>query len=391
MDFVNTYTEKQKKKNGVYYTPEDISLFMASKSKEIDDGVGIWLDPCCGLGILSICLATLQSDPVDFIQNRLVINEIDGNQLKIAQQNFYEKFGVIPKSYNQDFLKLDLKYDYIIMNPPYFKYEKSDIYAYFLNKASNTTKGFISINPLSYTNGKNFETTRSNILKFKSISLYHFDNIPGCIFKDASVRVSIIVTHNKFNSKKTTGLIRWKTEDRVKMINSIETHIDDAILTSEVFYKTPKNTKEFISTKNTLSEYVSDNSNFPLYIASSPRYFLSASTERLDRVSQLVIYMKDLESYNNALILLNSSYLYWWWRTVDSSMSLTKKTLLSLPWLCVKGKNQTIIEKIKNSEINNKVYKLNAGRLQENVKHPKKLLQELNLLFLNDKIIEIHN
>lgn len=56
MDFVNKYSDKEKKKNGVFYTPKDIAEFMASKSK-FDDGKGIWLDPCCGLGILSIMLA----------------------------------------------------------------------------------------------------------------------------------------------------------------------------------------------------------------------------------------------------------------------------------------------------------------------------------------------
>jgi len=390
MNFKNPYNETEKKENGVFYTPEDISIFMSEKTKLFDDGKGVWLDPCCGLGILSICLASIQDDPVDFVKNRLIINERDNNQLQIALGNFREKFGVEPKSFNEDFLDYDFGEDYIIMNPPYFKYKNSDIYAYFLDKASKSTKGFVSINPLSFTNGKKFKETRKNLLTFNSINLYHFDNIPGCIFYDASVRVSIIITHNNNDDRRTTGIIRWKSSDRKKMLDNIEDNIDDAILTENIFYKTSKNTNKYIQTTRLLSNYLCDYSEYPLYIANSPRYFISASTEKLDRTGQIEIFMKDLESYNKALILLNSSYLYWWWRTNDSSMSLTKGTLLTLPWIDV-SVNEEIIAEIERSQIENKVYKKNAGKLQENVKHPKTLIGKLNSIFLEKDFIYLHN
>lgn len=120
MDFVNKYSDKEKKKNGVFYTPKDIAEFMASKSK-FDDGKGIWLDPCCGLGILSIMMASIQDDPIDFIENRLIINDMDKLQLDIALNNFKEKFGVVPKSFNEDFLLYDFKCDYVIMNSSWLK------------------------------------------------------------------------------------------------------------------------------------------------------------------------------------------------------------------------------------------------------------------------------
>jgi type I restriction-modification system DNA methylase subunit len=173
MTFENSYTEQQKKENGVFYTPQDISELMSKKSKKFDDGKGIWLDPCCGLGVLSINLASIQEDPIDFILNRLIINDKDEYQLKVALNNFKEKFGVIPKYYNEDFLEFDFKCDFIIMNPPYFKYKDSDIYAYFINKASNISKGFISINPISFTNSKKFKNTRKKILN-NFIFLYNY-------------------------------------------------------------------------------------------------------------------------------------------------------------------------------------------------------------------------
>lgn len=389
MVFENKYTEIEKKANGVFYTPQDISELMANKTKLFDDGKGVWLDPCCGLGVLSINLASIQKDPVDFIKNRLIINDKDKFQLEIALNNFEEKFGVVPKSFNEDFLEYNFECDYIIMNPPYFKYKDNDIYAYFLEKSSQITKGFISINPISFTNGAKFKKTRQDILKFGSITLYHFDSIPGHIFDDADVRVSIIITHNLFEERKTTGQIRWKSNKRKEMLLNLDGYLDNAIFTEDVFYKTTPGTSHLIH-DNELSNYVVKRSEYPIYITNAPRYFISASSKKLDRTGQIEIFMKDEETYNKALIMLNSSYLYWWWRTCDSSLSLTKKTLLSLPWVDF-DYSEAIINKIKISESENKVYKKNAGKLQENIKHPKELIIELNSLFAPENLIKLHD
>ncbi len=389
MNFTNPYDDTSKKKNGVYYTPEDVSLFIAQKAKKFDDGKGVWLDPCCGLGILSITLASIQDDPIEFIKNRLIINEIDEKQLNIALNNFQEKFGVTPRSYNEDFLNFDFNEDYIIMNPPYFKYKESDIYAYFIEKACNTTKGFVSINPISFTNGVNFKKVRESILNYKSITTYHFDNIPGHIFDDAIIRISIIVANNKFSGKKTTGILRWKSEDRSIMLEKIDENLSEGIFTKDFFYKTAPNTQQYIKDGKTLKDYVVESSEYPIYVTNSPRYFITASSQQLDRKGQIKLYLKDRKSYEMALIMLNSSYLYWWWRTVDSSLSLTKKTLLSLPWVEFEY-DGLIIQDIFDSELVNKVYKKNAGKLQENIKHPKELVRRLNGHFLTEDFIKLH-
>jgi predicted RNA methylase len=390
MDFENRYDNDTKKKFGIFYTPEDVSEFMANKTKIFDDGKGIWLDPCCGLGILSIKLALLQDDPIFFIENRLIINEKDKTQLDIALSNFKEMFGVVPKSFNEDFLTFNFEVDYIIMNPPYFKYKNTDIYNLFLEKVCKISKGFISINPISFTNSVDFINTRKKILEYSSITTYHFDNVPGQLFKDAKVRVTIIVCHNTFIERKTTNLIRWKTGERKKMFDYIDENLGNGVFTDHIFYKTNFNVLKYIGNEKTINDYVVPNSEYHLYVTNSPRYFITASTEKLDRKGQIKICMKDLESYYNALIMLNSSYLYWWWRTVDSSLSLTKRTLLSLPWINTQS-NKNIVDKIKNSEQNNKIYKKNAGKIQENIKHPKKLICELNSLFLDDQFISLHD
>ena len=388
MNFKNPYKTKDKKESGVFYTPQDISLFMSEKSKSFDNN-GIWLDPCCGLGILSITLASIQDDPIDFIKNRLIINDLDKLQLDIALNNFKEKFGVVPKSFNEDFLEYDFECDYIIMNPPYFKYKDSDIYAYFIEKACKITDGFISINPISFTNGSKFKNIRKSILNFNSIRLYHFDNIPGHIFEDAKVRVSIIITHNERKERKTTTQIRWASKKRKEMILDLDNKLSDAIFNEDIFYKTSPDTSHLIH-NNVLSNYIVDKSIYPIYITNSPRYFITASSKKLDRSGQIEIFMKDSKSYEQALILLNSSYLYWWWRTSDSSLSLTKRTLLSLPWIDFIYDNNIIAELLE-SEIMNKVYKKNAGKYQENIKHQKKLITKLNILINQEKMIKLQD
>lgn len=390
MTFENQYDTETKKKFGVFYTPEDTSEFMAEKTKKFDDGVGIWLDPCCGLGVLSIKLASIQDNPISFIQNRLIINEKDKKQLDIALANFKEIFGVVPKSFNEDFLTFDFDVDYVIMNPPYFKYMESDIYALFIEKVCKISRGFISINPISFTNGVNFNNTRKEILNYSSITTYHFDNIPGQIFKDANVRVTILMAHNNSNERKTTSLVRWKSIERKKMFTNLEKRLGDGTFTEKNFFKTNIDISKYNKSKETLKDYMVLNSDYPLYVTNSVRYFITASTERLDREGQIKIFMKDFDSYKKTLVLLNSSYLYWWWRTVDSSLSLTKRTLLSLPWINI-DIDENIIDEIKNSEQINKVYKKNAGKLQENIKHPKTLVKKLNSIFLTEDFIELHN
>jgi predicted RNA methylase len=388
MNFNNPYNTKEKKENGVFYTPEDISEFMSKKAKSFDEN-GIWLDPCCGLGILSITLASLQNDPIDFIKNRLIINDKDEFQLEIALNNFREKFGVVPKSFSEDFLEYEFDCDYIIMNPPYFKYKDSDIYAYFIEKACRITKGFVSINPISFTNGVKFKKTRQSILNFSSIILYHFDNIPGHIFDDADVRVSIIICNNTSSDRKTTTHIRWQIKKRKEMISNLDSNLDDGIFKESIFYKTSPNTKHLIH-NNSLSKYLVPKSDYVLYVTNSPRYFITASSKKLDRSGQIEIFLKYEESYRKALIMLNSSYLYWWWRTSDSSMSLTKTTLLSLPWVDFEY-DTSIVEEILESERINKVYKMNAGKSQENIKHSKDLIKKLNSLFIDESFIKLHD
>jgi predicted RNA methylase len=395
MDFYSYLTETTRQAElSQYYTPQDIAQKMVELVSSYPTGV--WLDPCCGTGVLSYELAMIQPDPVDFIQNSLILNDLDPLSTEIAAQIFMEEFGVAPRIFNENFLTFDFPdYDFIIMNPPYGKTEidltfKSakckDTYGYFLEKASASAKGFISINPISFTNAGTFKPLREILLKqYSHLDIYNFDNIPGHIFSDVKTRISIIVADNFSKERRATTMLRWGQTERTKLLDNLDDYLGKANFSSLIFYKTtPETVGLTTGIKTTLNDKLSKTATpYCLYITSAPRYFITASHTKLDRKGQTEIFLKDEDSFNKAYLQLNSSYLYWWWRTCDSSMSLTKTTLTALPWLDIPV-DFTLIEKLTQSEIDNRVYKANAGSVQENVKHPESLMKELNKAVLPD-------
>ena len=61
----------------------------------------------------------------------------------------------------------------------------------------------------------------------------------------------------------------------------------------------------------------------------------------------------------------------------DGGMTMSQETLNSIPLLDFKL-DKKLVAALEKSELDNKVYKQNAGAAQENVKHHKNLLIKLN-------------
>ena len=74
---------KSRKSNGQFFTPDDVADFMASYSDKF--GTGTWLDPCSGIGNLSWHLVAAQSDPEEFLLNRIILSDKDEVALLIAR------------------------------------------------------------------------------------------------------------------------------------------------------------------------------------------------------------------------------------------------------------------------------------------------------------------
>jgi hypothetical protein len=420
-----TENYKDKKRSGQYFTPKDVSELLANYSKRFDSGK--WYDPCCGVGNLSWFLINIQENKEDFLKNNIILSDKDKLSLFIARVfltlSFQDKntnlFNEIEKSFIEfNFLSVSQnellnslnqipEHDYVIVNPPYFnggedtRFETAkctDLYAYFLENIIKTSKGFISITPQSFTNAEKFYSLRSLLLKnYENLTIYCFDNVPDSIFKGVkfgstntnranSVRAAIIVAGSNVKGKKITSLLRWRTAEREKMFANLDVFLSDVNLTSKYFPKVSSFFADYYNSLNlnkTLGNIVSQKATkYALYIPSSPRYFISALKIPVKRSSMRTLYFRNENDFNKAYILLNSSLTYWWWRVKDGGMTLSEETLYTVP-LVNFNFEKNIISELEQSEVKNKVYKLNAGTMQENVKHPECLIDKVNSVLCN--------
>ena len=423
---VTLINSKSRKSNGQFFTPDDVAIFMTKFSKEFNGGV--WLDPCSGIGNLSWHLINAQDNPEEFLVSNLILSDTDELALLIARtlltisfqksrtklfqevKNKFICFDFISVSDSgQDDLfnsgnELDKipRHDYVIVNPPYLatkmdsRFETSkagDLYSYFLENIIKSSKGFISITPQSFTNAQKFKSLRKLLLSnFNNLKIFTFDNVPANIFKGIkfgstnsnqanSIRAAIIVAKPGKGKPKITSLLRWRTSERDFLFRNAEKFLSDVNLTEEFFPKVSKEYKNLYSEMSgaqTLKSIVSlKRTKYSLHIPSAPRYFIPALKKPAKRASQKVIYFSNVENRDYAYMVINSSLLYWWWRVRDGGMTLSLETLLSLPLPKFKV-NKKIVLELEKSEKTSKVYKQNAGAAQENVKHPKSLINKLN-------------
>ena len=417
---------KSRKSNGQFFTPDDVADFMASYSDQF--GSGVWLDPCSGIGNLSWHLVAAQSDPEEFLLSKLILSDKDELALLVARClltiSFQNKHQKLFNKIKENFIKFDFlsvadngeydlfsspksldripTHDFVIVNPPYLatkidsRFETSkagDLYAYFLENIVKSSKGFISITPQSFTNAQKFKSLRKLLLdNFNNLRIFTFDNVPANVFKGIkfgstnsnqanSIRAAIIIALPGKEKPHITSLLRWRTSERKYLFKNIEKFLSDVTLTEEFFPKVSKEYKnlymEMSEVKTLKSIFSPKRTKYPLYIPSAPRYFIPALKKPAKRASQKVLYFPDEERRDYAYMAINSSLLYWWWRVRDGGMTLSLETLTSLPLPDFKV-NKKIVAELEKSEKTSKVYKQNAGAAQENVKHPKALIDKLN-------------
>jgi hypothetical protein len=109
----------------------------------------------------------------------------------------------------------------------------------------------------------------------------------------------------------------------------------------------------------------------------TPRYFLSAVKRVLDRGHAHRLFFASAADRDRAYVVLNSSLAYWWWRVYEGGITVSKGTLATVP-VPEFAPDATLVAALESSEAENIVVKRNAGRPNENVKHPWRLLRDLN-------------
>jgi hypothetical protein len=422
-----TYCDPDSRKsNGQFFTPDDVAQYMAGFSKKF--GTGVWLDPCSGIGNLSWHLIASQPDPEEFLLTSIILADKDELALLIArtlltvsfQHNKPHLFIEIAENFVVfDFLSvaesanLDLfatnnglsaipQHDFVIVNPPYLATEiddrfetakAGDLYSYFLENIIKTSRGFISITPQSFTNAGKFRSLRKLLLEsYANITIYTFDNVPANIFKGIkfgsknsnqanSIRAAIVVAVEGKGSRRITSLIRWRSGEREILFKELDKFLSDVPLSEDYFPKVSKVHKELFMSVYALPILgeicVPKPTKFPLFVPAAPRYFIPALKKPVQRASQKTLYFRNATDRDRAYLLINSSFMYWWWRVRDGGMTLSLETIHSLPLLEFEVEDQ-LVAALEKSEKTNKVYKQNAGSAQENVKHSKELMVQVN-------------
>ena len=119
-----------------------------------------------------------------------------------------------------------------------------DLYAYFLEKVTKTSTGFVSITPQTFTNGQKFNSLRKILLdNFTTLDVYCFDNVPDNIFRGIkfgskntntanSTRAGIIVAMQVQSKKvfRITPLLRWRVKERQEFLDSIDCFLTEVVV-----------------------------------------------------------------------------------------------------------------------------------------------------------------
>ena len=427
-----------KKDCGKYYTPGDVSTLMAEMLLE-NEVLNCISDVACGCGNLIIEVLKIVKNrslaEFDNLVSNIHLYDTDLLALEICASRISAFFG-IKKSllhiHKGDFLSKNVRLpndSYSISNPPYSQIkdvclewgykkcvsESKDLYVGFIEKIIRQSKKAVIISPQSYIVGKNFSLIRRQLFTSGNGEIYSFDNVPGTIFNGKKegifntntangVRASILV----FNSSKflkgyrLTHLIRFKTTERSKVIKldylkkQLGNMRQNLITPLKCYVELEGFVNQIMNTNTiTIGDLITNSeTDYPIYVNSSARYFIVGSRRKLNRDGFFTLYAKDINSFYLLYALLNSSYCYMWWRMLDGGILLPKSLLVSIivpATLVLKNNTIEFINSMMIHEDDYLVYKKNAGVYQESIKFPIKDREQLNnLLFGNVNFSIIH-
>lgn len=426
--------KKLKKKSGQYFTPPDVAKLMAEWLKSID-GENV-CDVGCGTGNLTLAyLELIGKQQAEYLleSKKIYLYDFDKVALTIAQHSialtygsrFLHKINIIYGDFLDKKVTLP-KNSKIITNPPYGKYDfvgmnwnnseiqnkTKELYAAFMEKIILSNNTAVIITPYSFLGGTKFQSLR-NLLSEKNGFIVAFDNVPGNIFNGRkhgifntnttnSVRAAITVIENlpiKVGFR-TSHLIRFKNEERS---NLLKANLLKTLLSSNYQVTGSKN-KMFarchISLETCFTKWVdkstqklkdllsSDEGRYKIYMPNTCRYFTTASKKQLQRGGYMTLNFDDKDKFYYIYSLINSSFVYWWWRIYDGGITYPVGLLHSVPvfyeLLTEDNKNELtkIAKEMIEKEESYTITKLNAGKVQENIKFPKKYRDKINAILL---------
>lgn len=436
-----------KKESGQYYTPDDVSLVMAEWFNK-SEGINI-CDVACGTGKLILTYLDLigKNNAVKLIsEERLYLYDIDDVALEICKTILLLKYGKELEPFihtiHCDFLSKNIHLPEnckVISNPPYagvnvlsLDWEKTEVsldtkelYSMFMEKIIKQSKSSVIISPYSFIGGNKFYSLRQIMNNYNGF-IVSFDNVPGNIFcgrkhgifntnTSNSVRAAITVVENKENYKgfRTTPLIRFKNEERSRLLNTevLESFIDEEYQLvdrkNQMYHKCAKELKDvWTSWQNVsdkcLGDYISQYGQNIISMPNTCRYFTTASDGLMNRNGQIILNIDDKDVFNYTFCIINSSFTYWYWRLFDGGITYPRGLLLKMPMFYNKltEKDKQFFREISTEMIENSkkyiITKNNVG-IQENIKYPRefrdkinrRLLDIIGLKNMNEKVFDV--
>lgn len=415
-----------RKNSGQFFTPDDAAHFMARHSRPF--GEGMWLDPCCGVGNLSWHLAGVQDDPAAFIRGSLTLIDRDDTARSTAVAVIGTDWAadgdteaireLDRRSRTSDFLASGdtPPHDFVVMNPPYaragspggFETEKCrDLFAYFLEKVAKGASGFIAVTPASYVASSKFQPLRDVLdRECTGGDVYVYDNVPDTLFRGYKfgsgntsttnfVRAAVTVCNPSERRWRITPIIRWQSRTRPDMLAQCGELLAERRLGphgewAKVLPDAGGLWDWLMEQPVTVGDLtVRSETPHRLDVSMTPRYFISATFRTLQRGSKETLYFRNREDRDRAALVLNSSIPYLWWRALDGGVTLPRRVLKTTPVPGNLAVDTTLITRLERSEASNLVTKLNAGKLNENVKHPQELVRDLNEHVLGERLQDL--
>lgn len=411
---------ENRKANGQYFTPDDVSEFMASMIPD-ELNTKSWVDPCCGVGNLSYALGKRFSNPQLFLKNLTLVDKdplatLTSSvllSLYVGDGDYDVYHQLMRNAINSDFLDVEGQWDYSILNPPYVSgvskenYDTSDcgdLYAFFMEKIIKTVQGYVAVIPQTWMNSPKFSPLKNLIMREgQHIKVFSFDNMPDSLFKGVkfgsqntnkknSTRGSIISSFPADSLVEVSPMMRWRAGERHKLFDALPAFLSPIShpvgLVPKVYPGLVGTYEDLESRSYRMRDIVDPRGDMKLIVPSSPRYFISASTVPLERNSMKILSFSDEISYYKALLMINSRIMYYWWKVRDNGMSLSKEVLLDLPVPENYVPSSDLVERLIRGQNTHRVSKLNAGKLNENIKHSEALVDDITREMLSALEIE---
>jgi len=224
-------SNKEKKENGIYFTPKTIINSMIEKILKLKKKIKRVLEPSCGsCEIINIVDEKIKNIEIDAIE----VNPTIFNEIKVLKYKNNVRF------INRNYLEYESKekYDLIIGNPPYFVIPKKSVNKCYLNyfdgrpnifilfivKSINelNEKGILSfVLPKSFLNCQYYNKLRKCI--YENYKILYIEDYPKAKYIETGQETIVFILQkkrgiNKKNILKIGNNIIFNTKDNIKRL-----------------------------------------------------------------------------------------------------------------------------------------------------------------------------